>query len=179
MARIGRDLIAQARMLALSEPRRPKQATLRRAVSTAYYGLFHFLIEESTGLLCGVGPQDAAYRQLAARSFIHGKMKLVCAEFVKPNAQDVNALLRPFWTRLAIANNNQAQSVAQTFIDLQNHRHTADYNLSVSFSRPVVLNAVTRAEGAVSAWRQLKAANPEVCRFCALALILWPGLSGR
>ena len=35
MARIGRELIAQARMLASSEPRRPKQATLRRGVSTA------------------------------------------------------------------------------------------------------------------------------------------------
>jgi uncharacterized protein (UPF0332 family) len=179
MARIGRDLLALARMLAGSEPRRPKQATLRRAVSTAYYGLFHFLIEESTALLCGAGQGDAAFRQLAARAFVHGKMRSVCAEFVKPNPQQVHALLNPFWTRLAIANNPQARLIAQTFIDLQDDRHAADYDLSVSFSRPVALSAVTRAEGAVNAWRQLKAANPEACRLYALALILWPSLAGR
>jgi hypothetical protein len=53
MARIGRDLVPQARLLARSEPRHPKQATLRRTVSTAYYGLFHFLIEESVALRRG------------------------------------------------------------------------------------------------------------------------------
>ena len=53
MPRIGVSLILQARMLAGSDPRRPKQATLRRAISTAYYGIFHFLIEESTQLLLG------------------------------------------------------------------------------------------------------------------------------
>src|SRR5437773_5383463 len=105
MARIGRDLVAQARMLASREPRRPKQATLRRSVSTAYYGLFHFLIEESTALLFGGGQADAAFRHLAARAFVHGKMRSVCKEFVKPNAQDVHDLLQPFWVRLGIANN--------------------------------------------------------------------------
>ena len=35
------DLLEQARHLANREPKRPKQASLRRAVSTAYYALFH------------------------------------------------------------------------------------------------------------------------------------------
>lgn len=179
MARIGRELIAQARMLARSEPRRPKQATLRRTVSTAYYGLFHFLIEESTGLLFGIGQADAAFRQLAARAFIHGKMKSACTEFVKPNPQHAHPLLQPFWVRLGIAYSQQARLVAQTFIDLQDDRHTADYDLSVSFSRQDALHAVTRAEAAVNAWRQQKAANPDVRRLFAMALILWPSLAGR
>ena len=42
MARISHDLLAQARILATREPRRPKQATLRRSVSTCYYALFTF-----------------------------------------------------------------------------------------------------------------------------------------
>jgi hypothetical protein len=37
------DLLEQARHLANREPKRPKQASLRRAVSTAYYALFHLL----------------------------------------------------------------------------------------------------------------------------------------
>src|SRR5437868_10492632 len=141
MARLGRDLVAQARMLAHCEPGRPKQATLRRAVSTAYYGLFHFLIEESTALLFGATQDDVPFRQLAARAFIHAKMKSVCTEFVKPNPQQVHSLLQSFWQRLGIANQPQARLVAQTFIDLQDDRHTADYNLAVSFSRQDAMNA--------------------------------------
>jgi hypothetical protein len=166
-------------MLARSERRRPKQATLRRAVSTAYYGLFHFLIEESTVLLCGAGRGDAGFRQLAARAFAHREMKSACAEFLKPNPQQVRPLLRPLWTKLVIVNNPEAKMIAQTFIDLHGDRQIADYDLSVSFSRPVALNAVTRAERAVNAWRQLKAANLGVCRLFALALILWPNLARR
>ena len=179
MARIGRELVAQARMLARSEPRRPKQATLRRTVSTAYYGLFHFLIEESTALLCGVGQADGAFRQLAARAFVHGKMKSACKEFVKANAHDVHDLLQPLWSILSISSNQHAQLVAQTFIDLQDERHSADYDLSVSFSRQDALYAVTRAETAINAWRQLRVGSPDVCRLFAMALILWPSLASR
>jgi uncharacterized protein (UPF0332 family) len=179
MARIGRDLLAQARMLVEHEPRRPKQATLRRAVSTAYYGLFHFLIEESTALLFGTGQRQVAVRQLAARAFVHGKMKSACAEFIKRNPQHVQALRQPFWAKLTIAGNRQLQLIAQTFIDLQNQRHIADYDLTVSFSRQDALNTVLRAETAATAWRQLGAASPDVSRLVAMRLLLWPSLAGR
>ena len=41
------DLLRQALQLVRKEPRNPKQASLRRAVSTAYYALFHLLISEA------------------------------------------------------------------------------------------------------------------------------------
>ena len=44
------DLLKQAIQLARNESRKPKQASLRRAVSTAYYALFHFLIYETCKL---------------------------------------------------------------------------------------------------------------------------------
>jgi uncharacterized protein (UPF0332 family) len=179
MARIGSDLIAQGGMLAQCEPRRPKQATLRRAISTAYYGLFHFLIEESTAMLFGTGKGDEAFRQVAARAFIHGRMKSVCTEFVKPNPQQVHSLIQPFWQKLGIANNPQARLIAQTFIDLQDDRHIADYDLTVSFSRQDALNAIMRAEQALTAWRQLKVAGPGISRLFAMSMILWPSLAGR
>jgi hypothetical protein len=179
MARIGRDLLAQARILARHEPKRPKQATLRRSVSTSYYALFHFLIEEATAILCGSAHADEQLRHLAGRAFVHGKMKTLCKEFVKPNVHDVHEVLRPFWATLPIANNPQMRIVAQTFIDLQQERHTADYDLSVTLSRQDALNAVTRTESAIQSWEQLKAANRPVCRLFALALILWPSLGSR
>lgn len=43
------DLLTQAYHLANKERKNPKQASLRRAVSTAYYALFHLLIDEAVG----------------------------------------------------------------------------------------------------------------------------------
>ena len=74
MPSLSSDLISQARMLANLEAGRPKQASVRRSVSTAYYGLFHFLIEESTSLVVGAAHADVKNRQLVGRAFVHAKM---------------------------------------------------------------------------------------------------------
>lgn len=44
---IHKDLLQQARLLAILDEKRPKQANLRRAISSAYYALFHYLIDEA------------------------------------------------------------------------------------------------------------------------------------
>jgi hypothetical protein len=59
------DLLQQAEHLARLEPRRPRQASLRRAISTAYYALFHLLIHEAT-LRVGRNP---VLRQKFSRAF--------------------------------------------------------------------------------------------------------------
>jgi len=43
------DLLKQAYHLASKERKNPKQASLRRAVSTAYHALVHLLIDEAVG----------------------------------------------------------------------------------------------------------------------------------
>jgi uncharacterized protein (UPF0332 family) len=44
------ELIDQAyHLLSLDHPKPPKQVNLRRAVSAAYYSLFHLLIDEAVG----------------------------------------------------------------------------------------------------------------------------------
>ena len=45
--RLPEGLLEQAQHLVKREPKRPKQASLRRAISTAYYALFHLLISEA------------------------------------------------------------------------------------------------------------------------------------
>lgn len=64
------DLLEQAHYLAKREPKRPRQASLRRAVSTAYYSLFHLLI--SSAILQWKGVHQRAQM---ARGFEHGAMK--------------------------------------------------------------------------------------------------------
>jgi hypothetical protein len=69
------DLLELAKHLANLEPVNPRQACLRRTVSTAYYALFHLLISEAT--LNWGRPE---LRSELGRVFGHGKMKSASVE---------------------------------------------------------------------------------------------------
>lgn len=64
------DLLQQAIQLINKEPKNPKQASLRRALSTAYYALFHLLINESVS-----NWRKADLRAALGRAFDHNTMK--------------------------------------------------------------------------------------------------------
>ena len=64
------DLLEQAYELAHKEPTNPKQASLRRAVSTAYYALFHLLIDDAVSKW-----EVERQRSILARTFEHSKMR--------------------------------------------------------------------------------------------------------
>jgi hypothetical protein len=64
------DLLEQAKHLANREPKRPRQASLRRAVSTAYYSVFHLLISAAVSNWKGI-----EQRSSLARGFDHKTMK--------------------------------------------------------------------------------------------------------
>src|SRR5438045_561666 len=65
------DLIEQAEHLVRRERGRPRQASLRRAISSAYYALFHLLIHEATFRVI----RNPSLRQRFSRAFEHGDMK--------------------------------------------------------------------------------------------------------
>ena len=75
---LPRDLLQQAYDLAYKETTDPKQASLRRAVSTAYYALFHLLIDEAVGKWA-----IERQRSILARTFEHSKMKAICDDVLK------------------------------------------------------------------------------------------------
>jgi len=176
------ELLDQARLLAFKEPRRPKQASLRRAVSTAYYALFHFVGEQSAGTLLGAGPANREYRDLARRAIAHTKLMDVCKEFEKPTPKP---LLQTHWNGtashdpLGIVGDADMATICGNFQDLLNDRHRADYDFSASFSRQDALDACQKAQDAMEAWTRLKRAKPGALKLFALAILLWPGLHGR
>ena len=76
------ELLDQAEMLVKREPKNPRQASLRRAVSAAYYALFHLLAEAAArqlAELCGRG--DAGTISRVTRAFSHIDMKKVSDQF--------------------------------------------------------------------------------------------------
>jgi uncharacterized protein (UPF0332 family) len=133
------DLLQQAYELADKELTEPKQASLRRAVSTAYYALFHLLIDEAVSKW-GVERQ----RSVLARTFEHGRMKGICEGVVK--VVKSGGSLPP-----------ELNIVAQNFIQLQQYRHTADYDNSKEWSRTDVKNVLTLAAEAFQSWLTISA----------------------
>jgi uncharacterized protein (UPF0332 family) len=173
---ISADLLAQARSLATSDPKKPKQANLRRAVSSAYYALFHFLSEEAAKNFVGAGPQVRMRRDLARRAVAHTRLKDVCQEFLKPTPRD---LLKPYWAPAGIRGNNDIATVCQNLISLQEFRHVADYDFSVSVSRSQALDACDNATEAMEAWNTVKTRHPDAVALFSMCVLLWPGLSAR
>ncbi|HVY72223.1 MAG TPA: hypothetical protein VHH73_19980 [Verrucomicrobiae bacterium] len=176
MLRLSHDLLGQARFLASQDQRRPKEANLRRAISAAYYALFHYLIEETTSLTIGTANNLDNLRQFAGRSFAHRKMKEACREFNKPVPKQI---LAPFWASLGVPNNADVKTIATNFIGLQEQRHAADYDLSQRFTRNDAGAAVIRAREAMNAWTRLKISHQELATLFALSLMLWSGLGDR
>jgi hypothetical protein len=72
------DLLEQSYHLAHRDTGTPKQASLRRAVSTACYAIFHLLIDEAVNAW-----SVERQRGVLARTFDHGRMKGVCDDVLK------------------------------------------------------------------------------------------------
>jgi uncharacterized protein (UPF0332 family) len=134
------DLLEQAYHLANLESGEPKQASLRRAVSTAYYALFHLLIDEAVG-----NWSVTRQRSILARTFDHGKMKSISEEHVKS-----------FYSSGQPSDGVQLKNVAHTFVQLQEKRHTADYDNAAVWSRTHALAAIDMASLAFSDWREIR-----------------------
>ncbi|MBI5363679.1 MAG: hypothetical protein HZA53_10910, partial [Planctomycetes bacterium] len=123
------DFLLQARKLAARERGSPTQGGLRRATSTAYFALFHFLVDEAARAHMGSHRARSSARGLLARAFQHTTMVQASKAFssspMHPRLQA--ALGTPVPMELL-------REVAATFCDLQRARHTADYDPLARFA---------------------------------------------
>ena len=144
---LARDLLDQAEHLASLDKKKPKQANLRRAVSSADYSLFHLLAGTVARQLVG-SDSVAGLTELFVRTFEHSEMKSVCQKFGNPQ-------LSPRLKKLIHVVSADLAFVANAFVTLQEARHEADYDLSRRFSRGEVLGLIARAEEAFEKWSAL------------------------
>lgn len=162
---IATDLLEQAYHLAAREPRRPRQASLRRAVSACYYALFHLLVHEASRMLVTGTP----LRQLVSRTFVHSEMKRASESFAR------RRLSAAIFAMLGSASvSAPLVRVAQAFVDLQQARHEADYNLARTFGRSEVQTLVNQAEQAFADWGTIRG-QPDA-RLYLVCLLLWQRL---
>lgn len=122
----------------------PRQACYRRAVSTAYYALFHLLVEEAS--LNWGRPE---LRTELGRVFEHGKMRSASSKLISAiNEAHKKIPPAPVTQHLA--------AVAGTFVKLQQRRHEADYNLGKEWSQTDVRTLIDEVSDAFAKWSEIR-----------------------
>ncbi len=141
---LAEDLLRQANHLAKYQGANPTQADLRRAVSTAYYALFHLLIDDPAQRWNGT---SAAVTGLE-RAFNHGQMKNSSLRFDAPQWLDWHDAIQIIPPAL--------RSVAGAFVELQNARHAADYNTHRKWAVTDIQETLNTAAAAFRDWQSVR-----------------------
>lgn len=162
MARLHTALKEQANHLAKRERGRPKQASLRRSVSAAYYALFHRLTFDGTRFL--LPARQGALRDAARRAFDHGDMRAVAKAFAGGTPPSP-------WAGIPTVAPvpGEIRRTAQLFVDLQQKRHAADYDVRATFTRSEVRSLLTRLD---RAFHDLDTADRDAREVFFVALLL-------
>ena len=133
------NLIATARTLlnAASNETDPEQSQthLKRAISTAYYAMFHAGCASAAALLPDeiANPAASAAWLQAYRGPEHTHVRNQCRN---------SALMAPFPPEI--------RNFAQNFVQIQSHRNQADYNPRSNFSRSNALEIIDDAARAIN-----------------------------
>ena len=133
------DLIATSRLLSttLHPGTQPLPDSLRRAVSTAYYAMFHALASSNADCLVGT-PQDPLTEHAWSRIY-----RGLNHNAARRNLLQDQGLFSPKIRHLAV-----------TFAQLQDLRHQADYDPNTTFSIPETLIWIERAAGSIKSFMQ-------------------------
>jgi hypothetical protein len=142
------DLLELAQDLANLHPESPHQASLRRAVSTAYYALFHLLILETTANWA-----RPELRAILGRCFDHGPMKTASETKVSQiNTTFKDNLSEGVEKTVAI----HLRTVANAFIQAQQRRNDADYNMAKEWTPVEVDTQIASVNEAFKTWNIIR-----------------------
>lgn len=157
MAHAG-DLLTLAEHLAAPVPEVPEQAWLRRSISTAYYAVFHLLVQEAAQRWNGT----PAARAGVERVFRHDQMKDTCRAVGKGSWKG--------WSVPPLDVPSVLRGVADSFIRLQEARHQADYDNEKRWTRADVAVLVGAARIAFRMWDEIR--GTEVADEFLLSLLI-------
>ena len=128
------NFIKTARELIPARKGKPRSTNLRRAVSTAYYAMFHCLAGSCADTLIGglhAGRGTDAWT-LTYRALNHRSAKARCRD--EQNLRQFSEPIREF---------------AETFARMQEHRHRADYAPNTGFRKSQAIQRINEAENAI------------------------------
>jgi uncharacterized protein (UPF0332 family) len=170
MSRLSRHLLEQARHLTTRDAGRPRQANVRRAVSAAYYALFHFLTAKACRALLGSSPARRAIRVAFERSFNHAPMRNAARSFASGNLPGALGVVLG-------AVPAELRRIARAFSEAQDERHQADYNNGVRFTRARALGVIGEVEAAIALWPTVR--HTDAARLYLVALLTGDSVRSR
>lgn len=140
-------LLDQSRALISAAPAgAPRQADLRRAISTAYYAIFHLTVTSVADTLVGNTKRSTASYGLAYRSIDHRWLRDLCSDLAKPTLPTKLAKLLPTGV------DSHFGSYAAALVELQEKRHIADYDPLAKMTLIDAKLALQTAESAKTAY---------------------------
>jgi uncharacterized protein (UPF0332 family) len=122
----------------------PRQVDLRRAISAAYYGVFHAVLGAAADEFVGKTKQSTIQYTLVYRSVAHGALRSICENATKPKMPVKYARYAP-----SGGFGNNIQRFAAAVLELQERRHAADYDPSIRFKMSDASVAINTARSAV------------------------------
>lgn len=153
------------RLIATASAGAPRQVDLRRAISAAYYGVFHAIVTAASDFVVGASQRQTPWYGLVYRSIEHRALRTLCEDIGKLSmpAKYVPYLPASGWGA-------DIAALAAAVPDLQKKRHEADYDPTLRFYSSDARLEVSKARTAVM---RLSAADSESRRIF-LTLLLFP-----
>jgi hypothetical protein len=109
-------------LITAARPEGPRQEDLRRAISTTYYGVFHFTLTAAANMIVPEAIRSTDQYSLVYRSVDHAWLRTLCEEIQKPK-------MRQKWRPYAPAGGfGSIGDFAAGVLELQDLRYEADYD---------------------------------------------------
>ncbi len=169
MAEFDQELLAASQLLVTRRKgQRGKLASarVRRSISTTYYALFHFLLEEVGMRAVGAANDLRVRRRMLVRTVTHRGARAALTRIVGPKIE--GAFQEYFGTDTAPL---FAVNLARAFADAQSKRLDADYDLNKYLSEEDARVLRLRVRRVVQAWRGAKQDKDFKHALCLLILL--------
>lgn len=143
----------------------PRQVDLRRAISSAYYSVFHEVLAAAADEFIGRSRRNEPAYTLAYRRVDHATLRDLCTDVQKTTLPSRYKRYEPdggFPLELS--------QFAVFVIELQQRRHAADYDPMIRLKRSDAETAVSAARSALTRFRSA----PPQSKRVFLALLLFP-----
>jgi hypothetical protein len=135
-------LFAQADALAV----RPHEEDWRRAISAAYYGLFHFVIAAAADMMVGADRRDTFLYTLVYRSVDHSRLRNLCSQLSGTKPQNLPLVPSSGFGTIA--------DFARIASNLYELRNLADYDPSRNFTPDEAKLAISDTRQAITWFQQ-------------------------
>lgn len=177
MATYDEELLQAARSLLkrrAGQRGRLPGARVRRSISTTYYAIFHFLLEELSRRITGSRNDLRIRRRILARTVTHRGMRTTLD---KIRGAQINQTVQAFFQGAGqpVAAPLFAQNLARAFLDAQTKRESADYDLNEPLSETDARVLRLRVRRAIRNWRAANTSTDRDFKHAPYILILLKG----